>query len=343
MPTFVRTQEIDHELGDRGELSLRVTSPDAELRAVDGTSAHVRATFEIRAPSDAEADEIFERIGLEVTRGAGHLHLAEPRDGAGGLGSLKRLFGGSGRVVDMHVQVEAPREVDLRYEGVSADVTSTGFRGAQRYRTVSGDLVLDDVGGNIRLKGVSGDVSIRADAPLPTLEIDTVSGDSSVIAPHVGTARIVTVSGDVELEASLGAGPPHRVETVSGDLSLGIVGDLTLEVRGLSTDVEIRLPHRAEGARERRRYVIGEGGPSFLFSSMSGDIEIHSTRRGIPAPPAAPSPPEPPAPPQAPPAPPRMVVISDDEQLEVLRAVERGEIDVDEATRRLAGEPSPDA
>ena len=341
MPTFVRTQEIEHELGERGELALRVTSPDAEMRAVDGTSALVRAIFEIRAQSDAEADEIFGRIGLEVTRGAGHLQLAEPRDGAAGLGSLKRLFGGSGRA-DVHIQVEAPREVALRYEGVSADLTSTGFRGPQRYRTVSGDLVLDDVGGEIRLKGVSGDVSIRADAPLPTLEIDTVSGDSSVIAPHVGTARIVTVSGDVELEASLGAGAPHRVETVSGDLSLGIAGDLILEVRGLSTDVEIRLPHRAEGARERRRYVIGEGGPTFLFSSMSGDIEIHPMRRGVPAPPMAPSPPAPPAPPP-PPAAPRMVVISEDEQLEVLRALERGEIDVEEATRRLAGERSPDA
>jgi hypothetical protein len=32
-----------------------------------------------------------------------------------------------------------------------------------------------------------------------------------------------------------------------------------------------------------------------------------------------------------------MVVVTDDEQLEVLRALERGEIDVDEATSRLAG------
>jgi hypothetical protein len=47
----------------------------------------------------------------------------------------------------------------------------------------------------------------------------------------------VTVSGDVELEGELDPAAEHRVETVSGDLSLGAVAGLTLEVRGLSTDV----------------------------------------------------------------------------------------------------------
>jgi Putative adhesin len=340
MPTFVRTQEIDHEIGERGQLGLRVTAPEAEIRAIDGGTAHVGATFKIWAGSEAEADEIFEGISLRVSRGAGVLELTEPKEGLGGLGSLKRrLFSGSGKT-DLHLQIEAPRSADLRYEGVSGDLTAIGFDGSQRYRTVSGDVVLDSVGGELRLKGVSGDVSIRADAPLSTLEMETVSGDASVLAPHVGHARIVTVSGDVELETSLGAGAAHRVETVSGDLSLGVAGDLTLEVRGLSTDVDIRLPHRAEGSRDRRRYVIGQGGPSFLFSSMSGDVEIHEPRRGIvaPTPPTAPTLPTPPTPH----TPPRMVVISEDEQLEVLRALERGEIDIEEATRRLAGEHAPD-
>ncbi len=61
MTTYVRTQEIDHEIGRGGQFALRVTSPDVEMRAVDGDRAHVRATFEIRAATDAEADEIFER------------------------------------------------------------------------------------------------------------------------------------------------------------------------------------------------------------------------------------------------------------------------------------------
>ena len=337
MATFVRTQEIEHEIGNGGQLALRVTSPDVEMRAVDSGTARVRATFEIRAATDADADEIFERVKLRVNEGRGSLEVSEPREGSGGIGGLIRLFAGGGKI-DASVAVDAPRGCTLRFEGVSADLTATGFRGTQQYRTVSGDLVLEGVGGDLHLRGVSSDISLRAEAELPTLEVNTVSGDVSAVAPRVGQLRIVTVSGDVEIETSLADGPAHRIETVSGDLSLGVSGGLTVEVRGLSTDVDVRLPHRAEGSRDRRRYVIGEGGPHFLFSSMSGDIEVHSPRHASATPPAPPTPPTPPAPPTRP----RMVVISEDEQLEVLQALERGEIDVEEATRRLAGREPAD-
>lgn len=329
MATFVRTQEIEHEIAAAGKLALRVTSSDVEMRAVGGAIARVRATFEIRATSDADADEIFDRVRLRTTEGPGSLEITEPRPGPGGIGSHVRLDG-DGKV-DASVEVDAPIGCDLSYDGVSADLTSTGFRGSQQYRTVSGDLVLDEVGGEVHVKGVSSDVSLRATASLATLEVSTVSGDVSAVAPHVGMLRVVTVSGDVDLEASLADGPAHRIETVSGDLSLGVPGGLRIEVRGLSTDVDIRLPHRAEGSRDRRRYIIGDGGPDVLFSSMSGDVEVRSPRRAVATPPTPPSPP-------TPPGPPRIAVVSDDEQLEVLRALERGEIGVEEATRRLAGE-----
>jgi hypothetical protein len=330
MATFVRTQEIEHVIGARGQLALRVTSPDVWMRATDGGTARARITFEIRAATDAEADDIFDRLRFHVDQGAESLEITEPKHGPGGIGDFVRLLGRGIGGVDTNVELDAPPDCDLRYEGVSADLTATGFRGPQQYRTVSGDLVLDSIGGDLRIKDVSGDVSLRAEATLPSLEISTVSGDISAIAPRVDQLRIVTVSGDVELETKLADGPEHRVETVSGDLSLGIFGDLTVEVRGLSTDVDVRLPHRSEGSRDRRRYVIGDGRPHLLFSSMSGDVEVRTPRRGgMPAAPVAPAPPPPPTVLAASP--------SATEQLDVLRALERGEIDVDEAARRLAG------
>ncbi|MGH2428326.1 MAG: DUF4097 family beta strand repeat-containing protein [Candidatus Limnocylindria bacterium] len=338
MAIFVRTQEIEHEIGDAGRLALRVTSPDVEMHAVDGATARVRVRFEIRATSEAEADELFEGLRFRAQELAGSLEVTEPKHGPSGIGSLVRLLGiGSGQV-DTSVEVDAPHGCDLRFDGVSADLTSTGFRSSQQYRTVSGDLVLDRIGGEVRVRGVSSDISLRADTPLRSLEVNTVSGDISAVAPRVEQLRAVTVSGDVELEAALADGPEHRVETVSGDLSLGVLGGITVEVRGLSTDVDIRLPHRAEGSRDRRRYVIGDGAAHLLFSSMSGDVEVRTARRGagFPTPPTAPVPPTPPTPPEAPRG--ADLTLDEDEQLGVLRALERGEIDVDEAARRLGGE-----
>ncbi len=331
MATFVRTQEVAHEIGERGRFALRVTSPDVQMRGDDGTVAQVRISFEIRATTDAEADEIFDRVRFRVTEGNGALEVAEPKHGSGaGLGSLVRLFGMGGGQVDTNIEVDAPRLSDVRFDGVSADLTAIGFRGLQEYRTVSGDLVLDGTGGEVRIKGVSSDISLRAEAPIGSLDINTVSGDVSAFAPRIDQLRAATVSGDIELEGILSDGPGHRIETVSGDASLGVIDDLTLEVRGLSTDADVRLPHRSEGTRDRRRYIIGNGGAQLLFSSMSGDIEIRPPRRTGDIHRHHRQPP-------APPAPPRPPSTDDDDQLAVLRALERGEIDVEEATRRLGG------
>jgi hypothetical protein len=327
MATFTRTQEIAREIGQHGTFALRLTSADVELRATDEPVARVRATFEMRAGSDAEADELSEALFLRLKEGSGLLELSEPRSGTTvSVAALGRIFGLGRDGALTSVEAEIPRGAEVRFNGVSAELTVQGLRGQQHYRTVSGDLVLTDLGGELRMQAVSGDVSVRATEPID-LDAGTVSGDLSIVAPRIRSLRLNTISGDIDLEADLDAGPGHRIETVSGDLSLGVVGGVAVEVRGLSTDVDVTLPHRTEGSRDRRRYIVGDGAATVSFSSMSGDVSIHGARRssGIPVPPVAPAPPAPPRPPADP-----------ARQLEILRAVERGEIDVDEAARRLA-------
>ena len=330
MATFVRTQEIEHDIGPNGRFTLRVTSPEVELRAIDGGTARVRVEFELRGASDAHADEAFERLRYTVHQGEGLLEVAEPKRDSGGLATIAGILGLSSDRVDTQIVAELPRGATVDFAGVSADVTVLGLTGDQQFKTVSGDLVMSDLGGSITVSGVSSDVSIRAERPI-SLRANTVSGDLSAIAPRFDSARVVSVSGDIELEGDLAPDQGHRFETVSGDLSLGVVGGVTLEVRGLSSDVDVSVAHRSEGSRDRRRYVIGNGAAAVQFSSMSGDVSVHAARRiAAPPPPGAPAPPASPAPPAAPP-------MGEGEQLAILQALERGEIDVDEASRRLAG------
>lgn len=339
MPSFGRTQEVEHDIGRHGRFAIRVTSSEVELRRVEGTTARVWIEFDIRASSESEADDVYSRVAFRVRAAEGSLEVSEPKAGDSGLASIVRILGIGGARAEATIRAEIPADAQITYEGVSADVTASGFTGTQVYRTVSGDLVLDQMAGDLQINAVSGDVSVRAEAPI-RLRANTVSGDLSAYGPGFDELRVVTVSGDVELEGALRGGAQHRIETVSGDLSLGTAGGLTLEVRGLSSDVEVSLPHRSEGSRDRRRYVVGDGAAGLLFSSMSGDVSVFQSRRLAPMPAPA-APPAPPAPPLAP-APPAPPPLSDDEQLEILRAVERGEIDVDEAARRLAG-GGPDA
>lgn len=108
-----------------------------------------------------------------------------------------------------------------------------------------------------------------------------------------------------------------RIETVSGDLVVGLVGSAVFEIHGISTDVRSELDHRLEGQVDRRRLIIGNGGPRVAFNSMSGDVRVRRPRRITPTE--------------------RTATPDRATELEILRALERGEISVDEATRRLAG------
>lgn len=350
MPRFVRQQEIEHEIGPTGRFLLRATSPDVEIRAHPQGSARVAIEFELKAGTDAEADELFDRVRYQISERAGALEVTEPRS-SGGVGGIGRMLGlGSGQF-ETKVVAQVPVDADIAFEGVSGDVDVVGLHGPQEYRTVSGDLLLRDLAGDVRVRGVSSDVSIRAEHAV-RLQVNTVSGDVSTIAPRYDRLHIVTVSGDVEIEGDLSREVETRVETVSGDVLLGLSGGTTLEVRALSSDVSIGLPHRAEGTRDRRRFVVGDGSARVVFSSMSGDLLARPPRRiaaSAPVAPTAPIPPTPPMPPTAPtpptpatsPTPPGAPVTTDD-QLAILRALERGEISVDEAATRLAGR-RPDA
>ena len=322
MGRYVRTQNIDHTIGERGRLSLNVTSADVRLRGTSGGEAHLRATFEIIASSDADADRIFEAIQLNVNRTDGSLSVEETDGGSRSVGSMiGRLFGAGGDY-ELSVEADVPTAAELQLTAVSSDVTATDLHGEQSYHTVSGDLSVINSGGSVRLETVSGDATVRADEPI-AVRAQTVSGDLNIIAATLLSLRANTVSGDIQLEAELAADGEFRAETVSGDLSVGLVGSATFEIHGLSTDVSSELDHRLEGQIDRRRLIIGSGNPRLVFNSMSGDVDIRHPRRINARP--APRPAAEPTPAQQ------------ESQLEVLRALERGEIDVDEATRRLGG------
>jgi hypothetical protein len=322
MGTYVRTQSIEADIGASGHLGIRTTASDTRIRAIEGGTARVRATFQISADSEADADRIYAEYQLRVARDGGSLDVEEPRNAQGGIAeAVGRLLGRAGRV-DVEIDVEAPAACELRFEGVSADVTADGLRGEQRYQSVSGDLLLTNVAGELRINGVSADVTVRG-ADALALRNNAVSGDLSAMAPRFAALQANSVSGDVEIEGAFDARGDHRLETVSGDVTIGLLGGATFDVRGMSTDISCRLPHQLSGQAERRRLIVGDGSAQVRFSSMSGDLSVVEPRRlAAPRTSVAPSAQE---------SEPHGVG-----SIEILRALERGEIDVEEASRRLA-------
>ncbi|HEX2194027.1 MAG TPA: DUF4097 family beta strand repeat-containing protein [Candidatus Limnocylindria bacterium] len=320
MARYARTQTIEEPIGRDGRFSLRVTAADVRLRGVDAEVAVVRATFEIPAPSDSDADAVFEEVRLVATAAPGQLSVEEPRSTHDLRGLIARLLSGKGEI-EYSVEVDVPRAAAVHVETVSGELTAQGLQGEQRYQTVSGDAFLADAGGAVRINSVSGDVVVRATRPL-SARVESVSGDLSLAAPRVDELRAHAVSGDVEVEGALAPTGDFAVDTVSGDFIVGLIGGAEFVVRGISTDISSALDHRVEGRLDRRRVIIGSGSPTVVFSSMSGDLSVGRPRRLAPDAAEAAEAAEAAAP--------------EDEQMAVLRALERGEIDVEEATRRLS-------
>jgi hypothetical protein len=320
MPRYRRVQTVSHDIGTDGQVVLVVSSADVRFTAVEGSVVELQATFEVTARDEAEADARFEAAKLRVAASAGRLEATEDGGNHGFGGKVALML--SGRDVDLErLEGRAPPGCRLEVRAVSGDIQTSGFRGEQRLHTVSGDHRVVDTAGRLEVHSVSGDVSLRAVADVD-VNVDTVSGDLSAEAPMIDRLDVNAVSGDVSVDAAFGPGP-HAIDTVSGDVRLATSSGVTVSVRGLASDIHSSLPHRVEGSADLRRLIVGDGAAPLAFSSMSGDFAVTGSRHAPRAPQAAPAPA--PSPKQ-------------DGQAEVLQALERGEINVDEAMRRLGGE-----
>ena len=296
---------LEHELGPDGLLVVRLRNEDLRIQTVPGTGVRISGP-----DRGAIAD-------IEVVRGPRSLEV--------------RSTGGSGD----DLLIEVPGTTNLLVEASSSDVEVEGVVGDQRYRTASGDITLRDVAGTIAVEAMSGDVEVTVLGPA-RLDVRSVSGDVELRAETIATLRVATTSGDLAIAGRFDGEGPFAIETVSGDVTLAPTDDVRVDIRTITGDVRSALAARLEEETGQRVLVVGTGGPTIAFRSTSGDLRVVDAMRR----PARPAPVD-----VAPPVEPTGDADpeSDADGLTVLRALERGDIDVDEARRRLEmldrGEP----
>jgi len=263
---------------------------------------------------------------------------------------------------------------NVRIEGVTGEIALNTMSGDIRVvrstgdlalQTASGDLVVEGATGRLTAQTASGDVRVTS-AQVEGFHIQTANGDIlfDALLSGVGPFRAQTVSGDVRLTL--------RRSTADGEDPAA-----TLAYQTVSGDAHVTQPFRKTG---RRLWQAGSGdsGPHIDVTTVSGDLTAGfaiaesafvpastSTSPTHDVPPASPAAAIPPAQPSSPTEPAPLTVSWPDSELDlaatsarfeaaqstaqedavriaVLEAVERGEIDVEEALRRLeATDSSP--
>jgi Toastrack DUF4097 len=339
MSTTDTATPLEHRIGATGLVTVRLADWDVEVVGVDGDVARVRSADDRPLPD-----------GLQVDPGPDSITIRQPN-----RFGLNIVVGE--RSTSPRLAIEVPVGATAAIATASGDLQVSGLRGPLETRTASGDTRLLDVVGDVQAETVSGDVVIDL-VGSTVLAVKTVSGDVLVEGGHVDRFTYTTTSGDLRLTSPLGDGP-HLIATVSGDAIIATRSGIRVSAQTVAGDLSSDLPHTSEGKPGRRSLTVGEGSTVVQFRSVSGDLRIVGPN-GAGHLAAIPRPPAPPAPPAAPAFVAGAEAVSnaatedtagaearadeaigldpatDAARLEVLRALERGEIDVDEATNRLA-------
>jgi len=316
--------EIRHRIGATGRFILRGPSGDIRITAADTDTAVVR---------DRGGQDLGQ--SYEIGMREGELELVA-RQRLGFTIAIGDRRWGNGATTDL--DIELPARAELHLDTASADVSTTGLLGPKKVRTASGDVALDQTGGDLELEIVSGDVTVDAVAAMD-VRGKTISGDVHLRAPRLSRFDLATTSGDLWIDAGFGGKGPFSVRSISGDVHLVSRGDLHIEAQTITGDLTSEVAHRRESSPGRKVLQIGHaGGPAFSFKSVSGDLQVveareqqvpetmtdttsdRADRPGDTEPTTASSAADP----------------DGSKSIEILRALERGEIDVDTATARLA-------
>ena len=311
---------------------------------------------------DVDLDAVFGQITRAFRRG-GSWATAKPGKARVAVG------GGAWSDITIEVPLAMTGRVgvhsasgDIRIERVTSEIALNTMSGDVRLMRTSGDLVLQTTSGDLAIEGATG-----------RLTAQTASGDVHVTSVQSEAFDVQTAAGDILLDAMLAGDGPFRVRTASGDVHLtlrrstegGEEPTATLAFHTVSGEAHVTEPFRKT---DRRLWQVGavNRGPRIDITTVSGDLVAgfvaaeSAFTSAIPTPPAPPVPPDAPAQPSSPspiePDPATVGWPRDDVDVAVtaarpeaapstaeedavrdavLAAVERGEIDVEEALRRL--------
>lgn len=279
--------DVHIEAWDRPEVQISISDED-ELFDVEQSGS----IFSIRShPPVRRAREMWEpaleglkdlEIGLErvasrverkVQRKMRHLHrgIAE-----GFSVNIGRWTSG----LDYNIKV--PHNCNITLRTSTGDLSIAGVNGTLFAQATSGDVRLADVSGTALVSSSSGDIHIEKIEG--KLGAHTVSGDLRIDDAALTELSVHTSSGDIDLDLRRLPGGDWGVKTVSGDLNLSMPRDsrLTVEVQTLSGDVDCDLPHERVrlGTARGKQLVINGGGPLVRLHTVSGDVRIESNSNG---------------------------------------------------------------
>ncbi len=202
----------------------------------------------------------------------------------------------SRNIDNTELKLMVPEGVSIDASAVSADIDVSGMDNEKlTASSVSGDVAVDVTSQRVSIESVSGDVEFRgrttrisAESVSGDLELSGISGEISVSAVsgdmelHSGlidSGKLETVSGDIFMTGELSGNSRLTVESMSGDVYIGLPADQSGLFKAESFSGRITtdfgsVNHAKHGPGSHLKYVAGDSGAEVRVESFSGNIKL---------------------------------------------------------------------
>ncbi|MEW1963084.1 DUF4097 family beta strand repeat-containing protein [Microbacterium sp. NPDC077644] len=210
---------------------------------------------------------------LRIESDGTQIEIDHPQLGWDNFLEVFRNFGSGGPKAEVSIAV--PRSIALNLGVVSAGALVSGLANDARLNTVSGDIIVDTHTGDLTLNSVSGDVQVRG--LTGSANANSVSGDVALTG-SVRKATVDTVSGSIWVDAA-GAVNTINLNTISGNSTIRLEETLPANyvVRSMSGKVTVDGIDRGTSGPTSFTGSTGELAGSFVdvrSKSVSGDTTV---------------------------------------------------------------------
>ncbi len=229
--------------------------------------------------------------GLSIEGGADHLSIKVQ-------GSEKHgWFGFNDSLMEeTRLEIKVPRQVSLKLEVVSAEVSVTdvagkslevdGVSGKLKFTCSTEELKIESVSGDVELNGqatrssietVSGDIDAQGIAGRVRLE--TVSGRIRLRSAAISEVTASTVSGEIEIHSAPEAAGRIEAESMSGNLRLFLPAALSARIEAETFSGSLKtefgeVVHEEYGPGSTLNARIGGADARISAKSFSGNVEL---------------------------------------------------------------------
>jgi DUF4097 and DUF4098 domain-containing protein YvlB len=273
---------LSKDVRPTAKISIDNTKGEVTVTAWDKNQVQVTGTLGDGAkPLELEGDG--GNIDIRVETGSGK---------NGWFGS----WGNDTRMQPTVLNVRVPRSVQLDINVVSAPVSIDGLDGGKisvdsvsgrirasvrspevSMQTVSGTIDLAGKAGKADLQTVSGDIT--APAISDKIEAQTVSGRMTIGGGPWKDANFSTVSGDTKILGGIADGGKLTVDSMSGDVELGLPGDTSARLEASTFSGDLRSdfgnPTKGDdGPGKELKTTIGGGAGHIHLEAFSGDVKV---------------------------------------------------------------------